>query len=78
MKYASYEKLKSLKMRDKDLNTILKKSGGGFLIKMSHIIIGFLTSVLLARWFGAATLGEYTFAITIINFLEKICFKFLR
>ena len=66
-----YERLKAL-LFDNDLNSILKKSGGGFAIKMTHILIGFLTSMFMARWFGAAILGEYTFAMTIINFLKVL------
>jgi O-antigen/teichoic acid export membrane protein len=54
----------------KNLKSELLKGGlGSIVIKVSNTLLGFLTTLVLARLLGASNYGAYSFALTIILFL---------
>lgn len=61
-------------MQNKLIEKIKKDSIGTLLLKGGYIILGFISSVLLARFLGASQYGEYSYLISImtiaISFIE--------
>jgi O-antigen/teichoic acid export membrane protein len=61
-------KLKIYLSRNTLHRRLLDKSGGSFIIKIAGTTCAFLLQVVLARFLGVETFGEYIYVITWINF----------
>ena len=53
-----------------NLNRLLKLFSGSFLIRISYYLLGFINSVLLARFLGAEGYGTYVFVLSIVALLS--------
>ena len=53
-----------------NLNRLLKLFSGSFLIRISYYVLGFINSVLLARFLGADGYGVYVFVLSIVALLS--------
>ena len=49
------------------VQSLLRKAGGSALLKASSLLLGFLTSILLARTLGPDEFGRYVYAFSVIS-----------
>ncbi len=53
-----------------NLDRLLRLFSGSFLIRISYYLLGFINSVLLARFLGAESYGVYVFAMSVVALLS--------
>ncbi len=53
--------------KDKHFSELLKGSSITFMFKITGMGLGYLLTLLVARWYGADTLGLYALSLTILN-----------
>ena len=54
-------------LQDKDFSELFKKGGWSFLIRIGGQVMGFLLTLIIARYFGASGLGDYVLAIIVFG-----------
>jgi len=60
-------KLLEIKLKDKDLNELLKGSATAFFVKIIGMFLGYVIMIYLTNKFGAKIYGEYVLGITILS-----------
>ena len=59
-------------MQDKDFSELFKKGGLSFFIRIGGQVMGFLLTLIIARYFGASGLGDYVLAIIVLRVFAMI------
>ena len=59
-------------LQDKDFSELFKKGGLSFLIRIGGQVMGFLLTLIIARYFGASGLGDYVLAIIVLRVFAMI------
>ena len=59
-------------LKDKDFSELFKKGGISFLIRIGGQVMGFLLTLIIARYFGASGLGDYVLAIIVLRVFAMI------
>ena len=59
-------------LQDKDFSELFKKGGVSFLMRVVGQIMGFLLTLIIARYFGASGLGDYVLAIIVLRVFAMI------
>ena len=59
-------------LQDKDFSELFKKGGLSFLLRIGGQIMGFLLTLIIARYFGASGLGDYVLAIIVLRVFAMI------
>ena len=59
-------------LQDKDFSEIFNKGGLSFLIRIGGQVLGFLLTLIIARYFGASGLGDYVLAIIVLRVFAMI------
>ena len=59
-------------LQDKDFAELFKKGGLSFLIRIGGQVMGFLLTLIIARYFGASGLGDYVLAIIVLRVFAMI------
>jgi len=59
-------------LQDKDFAELFKKGGVSFLMRIGGQIMGFLLTLIIARYFGASGLGDYVLAIIVLRVFVMI------
>jgi len=54
-------------LEDKDFSELFKKGGMSFLMRAGGQILGFIMTLIIARFFGASGLGDYILAIIVLR-----------
>ena len=59
-------------LEDNDFSELFKKGGISFFLRIGGQIVGFLLTLLIARYFGAEGLGEYMLAVVVLRIFTLI------
>ena len=59
-------------LEDKDFSELFKKGGMSFLMRAGGQILGFIMTLIIARFFGASGLGDYILAIIVLRIFVLI------
>ena len=59
-------------LEDNDFSELFKKGGLSFLFRLGGQIMGFLLTLIIARYFGASGLGDYVLAIIVLRVFAMI------
>jgi O-antigen/teichoic acid export membrane protein len=59
-------------LQDKDFAELFKKGGVSFLMRVGGQIMGFLLTLIIARYFGASGLGDYVLSIIVLRVFVMI------
>jgi len=59
-------------IRDKDFAELFEKGGVSFLMRVGGQIMGFLLTLIIARYFGASGLGDYVLSIIVLRVFVMI------
>ena len=59
-------------LQDKDFTELFKKGGVSFLMRAGGQIMGFLLTLIIARYFGASGLGDYVLSIIVLRVFVMI------
>ena len=59
-------------LQDNDFSELFKKGGLSFLIRIGGQVMGFLLTLIIARYFGASGLGDYVLAIIVLRVFAMI------
>lgn len=59
-------------LQDKDFAELFKKGGVSFFLRIGGQVVGFLLTLLIARYFGAEGLGEYMLAVVVLRIFTLI------
>ena len=54
-------------LKDKDFAELFQKGGASFFIRIGGQVLGFLLTLIIARYFGASGLGDYVLAIIVLR-----------
>ena len=59
-------------LQDKDFAELFKKGGVSFFLRIGGAAMGFLLTLIIARYFGASGLGDYVLAIIVLRVFAMI------
>lgn len=59
-------------LKDKDFSELFKKGGVSFFLRIAGQAVGFVLTLLIARYFGADGLGEYMLAVVVLRIFTLI------
>ena len=59
-------------LKDKDFAELFQKGGASFFIRIGGQVLGFLLTLIIARYFGASGLGDYVLAIIVLRVFAMI------
>ena len=59
-------------LQDKDFSELFKKGGVSFLMRVGGQIMGFMLTLIIARYFGASGLGDYVLSIIVLRVFAMI------
>jgi len=65
-------KLKSKLIQDKHFSELFKGSSIAFIFKIIGISLGYIFTLLIAKWYGANTMGLYALTLTLLNIFTII------
>jgi O-antigen/teichoic acid export membrane protein len=66
------DKLKSKLSQDLHLSELIKGSTVSFFYKLIGMFFGYIFSIIVARWYGADTMGMYALSLTVLNIFVTI------
>jgi len=66
------DKFKKKLSRDKHLLELLKGSSVAFIFKIVGMGLGYIFTLMIARWYGADTMGQFTLSLTLLNIFVTV------